>query len=140
MNSNFNECRILAIPRFTDQRGSLSAIEGQSLLPFELKRFYYLYELPTSARRGCHAHKTEHELIMALAGRFKVEVSDGESSKEFELRSPDQCLYIPPLVWHELYGFAPGSICGVLASERYNPEDYYYVYEEFLDALRQRQF
>jgi len=140
MKSNFNECRILAIPRFTDQRGSLSSVEGPPLLPFEPKRFYYLYEIPTYSRRGSHAHKTEHELIMALAGRFKVEVNDGETSREFELRSPDQCLYIPPLVWHELYDFAPGSVCGVLASERYNRDDYYYVFEEFLDVLRQRQF
>jgi dTDP-4-dehydrorhamnose 3,5-epimerase-like enzyme len=138
MNSNFDECRIFTMPRFTDQRGSLSVIDGLPLLSFEPKRFYYLYELPTHAHRGLHAHKTEKELMAALAGHFKVTVTDGDSSKEFELRNPDQWLYIPPLVWHELYDFAPGSVCAVFASERYNPEDYYDNYEEFLHAIRQR--
>ena len=138
MSSSFDKCRILAIPHFTDQRGSLSAIEGPPLLPFEPKRFYFLYEIPTDAHRGCHAHKSEKELIVALAGRFKVAVNDGDSTREFDLKSPDQGLYVPPLVWHDLYSFAPGSVCAVIASERHNPEDYYYVYEEFLHARRQQ--
>jgi len=138
MSSRFEQCRLLAIPRFTDQRGSLSAIDGPPILPFEPKRFYYLYELPTGAHRGCHAHKTEEELILALAGSFKIAVTDGDSSKEFELKSPDQGLYVPALVWHEVYGFAPGSVCAVVASEPYNPADYYYSYEEFLHAQRER--
>ena len=137
MSPSFDECRILAIPRFTDQRGSLSAIEPP-LLPFEPKRLYYLYDLPVDAHRGCHAHKTEKEFIVALAGRFKVDVNNGNSTKEFELKSADQGLYVPPLVWHDVYSFAPGSVCAVIASQRYNPDDYYYVYEEFLQALRQR--
>jgi mannose-6-phosphate isomerase-like protein (cupin superfamily) len=140
MSSRLDECRILTIPRFTDERGSLSAIDGPPLLPFEPKRFYYLYELPADAHRGCHAHKTEEEVMVALAGRFKVAVSDGESTKEFELKSPDQGLYVPPLVWHDVYCFAPGSVCAVIASERYNPGDYYYSYEEFRHAVRERAF
>jgi len=140
MSSSFDECRVLAIPCYTDQRGSLSVLDGPPILPFEPKRFYYLYNLPADAHRGCHAHKTEMELIMALAGRFKVTVNNGESTREFELTSPDQGLYVPPLVWHDIYGFAPGSVCGVVASQRYNPDDYYHVYEEFLHALRQRAF
>jgi len=138
MSPNFDECRILPIPRFTDHRGSLSVIEGAPFLPFEPKRFYYLYELPADARRGCHAHKTERELIVAVAGCFKVAVNDGASSKEFELKNPDQGLYVPALVWHEVYSFAPGSVCAVFASERHNTDDYYYVYEEFLNARRQQ--
>ena len=138
MSLRFDECRILAIPRFTDERGSLSAIEGPPLLPFEPKRFYYLYELPVDAHRGCHAHKTEKELIVALAGCFKVAINDGDSMKEFELKSPDQGLYVPALVWHDVYSFAPGSVCAVIASERHDPDDYYYVYEEYLQALRRR--
>lgn len=113
-------------------------IDGPPLLPFQPRRFYYLYELPTDAHRGRHAHKTEQELIVALAGSFKVSVSDGDSKEEFELKNPDQGLYVPPFVWHELYSFAPGSVCAVVASEPYSPEGCYYVYEEFLHALRQR--
>jgi dTDP-4-dehydrorhamnose 3,5-epimerase-like enzyme len=138
MGSRLDECRLLAIPRFADERGSLSPIEGPPILPFEPKRFYYLYELPPGAHRGCHAHKTEEELIVALAGGFKVAVNDGNSTKEFELNSPDQGLYVPALLWHEVYGFAPGSVCAVVASERYNPDDYYYSFEDFLHALPER--
>jgi hypothetical protein len=74
MKSNFAECRIINLPRYTDHRGSLSVIDWPGVLPFQPSRFYYLYELPTDARRGCHAHKTENELMLALAGRFKVDV------------------------------------------------------------------
>jgi len=77
---------------------------------------------------------------MALVGRFKVAVNNGDSSRVFELESPNQGLYVPPLVWHDVYGFAPGSVCGVIASGRYNPDDYYRVYEEFLHALRPQTF
>jgi dTDP-4-dehydrorhamnose 3,5-epimerase-like enzyme len=140
MSSRLDECRMLAIPRFTDQRGSLSVIDGPPVVPFEPKRFYFLHEIPPDAHRGRHAHKTEEKLIVALAGGFKIDVSDGESTKEFELNSPDHGLYVPPLVWHEVYGFTPGSVCAVVASKRYNPDDYYYSYEEFLHALRERAF
>jgi mannose-6-phosphate isomerase-like protein (cupin superfamily) len=138
MSSISDECRILAIPSFTDQRGRLSVIDGPPHFPFELKRFYYLYDLPADAHRGCHAHKSGQELMVALAGSFKVAVSDGNSTKEFELKKPDQGLYIPALVWHDLYSFTPGSVCAVIASERYDPDDCYYVYEEFVHALRER--
>ena len=140
MGSLLDQCRILSIPCFTDQRGTLSAIDGPPILPFQPKRFYYLYELPAGAHRGCHAHKTEEELIIALAGAFKVVVNDGYSTKEFELKSPDRGVYVPPLVWHEVHGFTPGTVCAVVASERYNPHDYYYSYEEFLHALREHAF
>ena len=138
MTSRLDECRLIAIPRFTDQRGSLSVIDGPPLLPFQPRRFYYLYELPIDAHRGCHAHKAEQEFMVALVGSFKVSVSDGNSAKEFELKRPDQGLYVPPLIWHELYSFAPGSVCAVSASEPYNPGGCYDVYEEFLHALKQR--
>ena len=140
MSKRLNECRIINIPRFTDNRGSLSVIEGTRVLPFEPKRFYYLYELAEGARRGCHAHRTEMELIMALAGSFKVLVDDSEAQKEFLLDRPDRALYVPPLVWHEVYTFAAGSVCAVLASEHYDSNDYYYyqTYEEFLTAVHKR--
>jgi dTDP-4-dehydrorhamnose 3,5-epimerase-like enzyme len=136
MTSRFDECRLVAIPGFADQRGRLSVIDGPPLLPFQPKRFYYLYEIPTDAHRGCHAHKTEQEFMVALVGSFYVSVTDGDSSREFELKSPDRGLYVPPLVWHELHSFAPGSVCAVLASEPYNPGACYYVYDEFLNALK----
>jgi dTDP-4-dehydrorhamnose 3,5-epimerase-like enzyme len=139
MGAPLRRCGIIQIPRFTDLRGSLSVIGWPQCLPFEPKRFYYIYDLVDGARRGCHAHKTEQELILALAGSFKVAVDDGDSKKEFLLDRPDQGLYIPPLVWHELHDFASGSVCAVLASELYNVDDYWCEYEEFARFVGQSQ-
>ncbi|OFW32086.1 MAG: hypothetical protein A3J28_08455 [Acidobacteria bacterium RIFCSPLOWO2_12_FULL_60_22] len=136
MDNRLKECRIIEIPRFADHRGILSVVEGPPQLPFEPKRFYYIYDHASGARRGCHAHRTEKELIMALAGSFQVLVNDGDSTREFQLNRPDQGLYVPPLVWHEVHSFAVGSVCAVLASQRYNSDDYFRAYEEFLEAVR----
>ncbi len=130
------ECRVLEIPRFTDHRGTLSVLEGTPFLPFDPKRFYYIYDIAEGARRGCHAHRTEEELIIALAGSFKVLADNGFSTSEFQLDRPDRALYVPPLVWHTVHSFAAGSVCAVLASERYNSDDYYQAYEEFLEDVR----
>ena len=106
-------------------------------MPFQPKRFYYLHDVPASAHRGCHAHRTEREIIVALAGSFKVSVNNGFESKEFELTSPDQGLYVPELLWHDLFDFSAGSVCIVFASQRYNPADYFLVYEDYLQNLKQ---
>jgi len=129
------ECRLIEIPRFVDHRGTLSVIDGTLSLPFEPKRFYYLYNLVAGTRRGCHAHRTEQELIMALAGSFRVFVDDGQSTAEFQLERPNDGLYVPPLVWHELHSFAPGAVCAVLASTPYDVNDYYDKYEDFVLAV-----
>ena len=136
MDHRLKECRIIDIPRFADHRGILAVVEGPPLLPFEPRRLYYIYDHAKDARRGCHAHRTEQELIMALTGSFQVRVDDGNSTREFQLSRPDQGLYVPPLVWHEVLRFAVGSVCVVLASEHYNNDDYFRSYEEFLAAVR----
>jgi len=129
-------CCLVRIPRFTDERGSLSAVEGPPVLPFQPRRLYYLYELPVDAHRGCHAHRTEQEVIVALAGSFKVCVNNGIESKEYELASPDEGLYLPPLIWHDVFGFSPDTVCAVFASELYNPGDYFLKYEDYLQAFK----
>ena len=139
MDNRTNACRIIQIPRFSDHRGALSVIEGPPLVPFEPKRFYYIYDVQEGARRGSHAHRTEQELIMALSGCFKVLVDDGEAKQEIVLDRPDRVLYVPPLVWHEVHSFVSGSLCAVLASECYNEKDYYRDYAEFLHAVGKRQ-
>ena len=134
MTDRLDECRVIDLPVYTDHRGSLSVLEAP-FLPFDPKRLYCIYAVPDGSRRGCHAHRTEKELILALAGSFKVHVSDGASTKELLLDRPNQGLYVPPLVWHELHSFVVGSICAVLASERYNEDDYWRTYEDFLRAI-----
>lgn len=129
-------CRLIDIPRYSDARGTLSVIEGETAIPFRPQRFCYIHDLVEDALRGCHAHKSEEELVIAIAGRFKVAVSDDIDALEFELDRPGVGLYIPPFVWHELYDFAPGTICAVLASRQYDPAEYFRSHDEFCDALR----
>ncbi len=111
-------------------------IEGKPLLPFDPKRFFYIYGVPEGAQRGCHALKSDEELIVALSGSFKIRVEDGESATEFQLDRPDQGLYVPPLTWHVLHSFTAGAVCAVFASAAYNADGYFRVYEDFLEAVR----
>ena len=138
MSSTLDICSIVTIPRFIDERGSLSAVEGPPVLPFKPKRFYFLYDLPAGARRGCHAHKTEQEVIVALAGSFKVRVTNGFETRQFQLNSPDRGLYLPALIWHEVFDISGDTVCAVFASEPYNPDDYLRAYEDYLRAIRDR--
>jgi WxcM-like, C-terminal len=130
--------RLIDIPRFDDPRGTLSVIEGKPLLPFTPVRLFYIYGVPESEKRGCHALKNSEEFIIALAGGFSITVDDGHSKTDFELSRPDYGLYIPPLTWHVLHNFAPRTVCGVLASKPYDQDGYYRAYEDFLDAVRSR--
>jgi dTDP-4-dehydrorhamnose 3,5-epimerase-like enzyme len=129
-----SRCRLVDLPRFTDARGSLSVVERADL-PFPVQRFYYLYDVPEGIVRGGHAHRTEEELILALAGRLSVAVDDGTERREFMLDRPDLGLYLPALVWHELRNFSPGAVCGVLASQPYDKDDYFNAYGSFLAYL-----
>jgi dTDP-4-dehydrorhamnose 3,5-epimerase-like enzyme len=128
------KCQIISVPIFSDARGSLGVVEGAAL-PFQPKRFYYIYGVPEPSARGQHAHKSEEELIFALSGSFKVRVDDGASTMDFSPDRPDRALYVPALVWHELYDFSKGAVCAVLASQHYLDDYYYQVYGEFLKAV-----
>jgi UDP-2-acetamido-3-amino-2,3-dideoxy-glucuronate N-acetyltransferase len=113
-------------------------LDGKPLLPFGPKRFFYIYQVPEGARRGQHALRTDEELIIAIAGSFKIRVDDGDSSLELLLDRPDRGLYVPPMIWHELHSFSLDAVCAVLASAPYNADGYLRVYEEFLEAVRRR--
>jgi hypothetical protein len=128
--------RIIDIPSFSEPRGTLSAIESGPLLPFNPVRLFFVYGVHPTAERGCHALKSTEELIIPMAGGFTITVDDGYSKTEFELNRPDKGLYIPPMTWHVLRNFAPGTVCGVLASKPYDQNAYYRVYDEFMDAIR----
>lgn len=124
--------RLITIPGFRDARGTLSVIEWEECLPFIPRRFYYIYDVPKGATRGVHSHGSEEEVILALKGNFTVLVDDGRTRAEHRLEHPGVALYIPPLIWHELFDFSAGAICAVFASQRSNPGDYCRDYEEFL--------
>lgn len=126
-----DQCKLFSLPKFNDERGSLSFVEGNVQIPFAIERLYYLYDIPSNAARGAHAHKELHQLMIAMSGRFDVILDDGSRQERVTLSSPDQGLYICPMIWRDLENFEPGSVCAVLASARYEEADYYRNYEEF---------
>ncbi len=122
---------ILEIPRVHDERGILAVVEGD-LLPFEIKRVYYLYDVPSDAFRGGHAHKELYQLIVPLSGSFDVHIKDGENKMTFSLNKPHKGLLIVPGIWREIDNFSSGCVCLVLASDEFNEDDYIRKYRDFL--------
>jgi hypothetical protein len=130
--SSVNECRVVSLPRISDPRGTLTFLEGNNHIPFDIKRVFYLYDVPTEESRGAHAHRELHQFLICLSGSFDVEVNDGEVLAKFHLNRPWMGLHIPPLIWAAEINFDPGSVCLVLASGLYDEDDYIRDYAEFL--------
>ena len=132
MKSNNKKYHIINIPKIVDEkgRGNLSVIE-KDCVPFDLKRVYYLYDVPSDAYRGGHAHKNQVELLIALSGSFEVVLDDGLERTKIMLNKPNQGLLIPASVWRELENFSSGSVCLVLASDVFDEDDYIRDYEDF---------
>lgn len=129
------DCRIIELPRVNDPRGNLTFIEGGRHVPFEIKRVFYLYDVPGGATRAGHALKRCHQFIIANSGSFDVVVDDGANRRRHALNRSYYGLYVPPLIWRELDNFSYGSVCTVLASECYDAADYFYKYEEYREAV-----
>lgn len=130
------DCKIIQLPKITDPRGNLTFIEGGNHIPFDIKRVYYLYDVPGGSDRGSHAHKNLHQFIVAMSGSFDVVLNDGEETKRFHLNRSYNGLYVCPMMWRDLDNFSSGSVCMVLASERYDENDYIRDYQEFLAAAK----
>jgi dTDP-4-dehydrorhamnose 3,5-epimerase-like enzyme len=128
-------CNLIDLPKFTDARGNLAVVESSKDLPFEIKRVFYLYDVPQNTTRAAHAHSELVLLIIPLSGSFDVVLDDGKQKLTHHLKNPSQGLFISPMVWHELENFAPGSVCLVLASKHYDEADYFRNYNAFLKAL-----
>jgi len=133
---NLSKCKIIELPKITDVRGSLTFIEQNNHVPFEIKRVYYLYDVPGGETRGGHAHKQLQQFIVAAMGSFDVILDDGFEKKRFHLNRSYYGLYIPRMVWRELDNFSSGSVCLVLASELYDREEYIYDYKTFKEAVK----
>lgn len=132
MSMSLADCRILDLPRITDPRGNLSFIEGGRHVPFEIRRVYYIYDVPGGESRGGHAHRRLQQLIIAMAGSFDVVLDDGSERRIVHLNRSYRGLYVPTMIWRELENFSSGSVCAVVASEPYDESDYYRDYEEFV--------
>ena len=133
---SISKCEIISFPKITDPRGNLTFIEGKKHIPFDIKRVYYLYDVPGGAERGGHGHRELQELIIAMSGSFDVVLDDGYEKKRFHLNRSYYGLYICPMVWRELDNFSSGSVCMVLASTFYDEADYYRDYQDFLKAVQ----
>lgn len=131
---NVDACRIVSLPKISDPRGNLTFIEGGNHIPFDIQRIYYLYDVPGGAERGGHAHKGLSQLIIAMSGSFDVVLDDGFEKKRYHLNRSFSGLYVCPMIWRELDNFSSGSVCMVLASNRYDESDYYRNYDEYLVA------
>ncbi len=130
-----NACHIIQLPKIEDPRGNLTFVEDNKQIPFDIKRVFYLYDVPTGADRGAHAHKELEQFLICLAGSFDVELDNGVEQRTIHLNRPWLGLYIPPLIWAAEVNFDPGSICLVLASLLFNEADYYREYSDFQAAL-----
>lgn len=136
---SIRDSRIVELPKIADPRGNLTFIEGNRHIPFEIKRVYYLYDVPGGATRGGHAHKELEQLIIAISGSFDVILDDGYERKSFHLNRSYFGLHISPMIWRELDNFSSASVCLVLASQKYDESDYYRDYDEFIEAVRGAQ-
>ena len=128
------DCSMVELDRHHSEcKGNLTVVENGETLPFDVKRVYYLYDVPGGESRGAHAHRDLEQLIVAASGSFKVTLDDGKCKRTFFLNRPYQGLYVKPGMWRDLEDFSSGAVCMVLASEVYQAEDYIRDYQEFLD-------
>jgi uncharacterized RmlC-like cupin family protein len=120
------------MPRISDPRGNISAVNNNKEIPFEIKRVFYLYDIPGGESRGAHAHKECHQFLVAASGAFEVLMDDGNTKRHVQLNRPYVGLHVPPGIWASEINFSSGAICLVLASHEYNEKDYIRDYNEFI--------
>jgi hypothetical protein len=133
---NWESPGLIDIPTHRDQLGALGVVEGEVPFPFPVKRVYFLYDVPSDAVRGSHAHRDLHQLIVAVAGSFRVELDDATERRDFLLNKPSVGLVVPPGWWRTLHDFSSGSAALVFASEMYDEADYIRDYDQFVEWSR----
>ena len=132
---SLEHCKLIELPQVKDHRGNLSFIETGRHVPFEIRRVYYLYDVPGGAERGGHAHRQLEAFIIAMSGSFDVVLDDGGAQKRFHLNRSYFGLYVSPMVWRELDNFSSGSVSMVLASDFYDEADYIRDYDTYKENL-----
>ena len=132
---SIEKCKLTDLPKIVEPRGNLTFIEGGRHVPFDIKRVYYLYDVPGGAERGGHAHKDLRQLIVAMSGSFDIVLDDGRQKKRIHLNRSYHGLYVCPMIWREMDNFSSGAVCLVLASNLYDESDYYRDYSDFVKAV-----
>lgn len=131
-NPSVFDCSVIELPKYHNPEGNLTPAYSNVHVPFDIKRVFYLYDIPGGESRGAHAHRECHQFLVAASGAFEVVLDDGVNKRTVLLNRPFYGLHIPPGVWAAEQGFSSGSVCLVLASEKYEESDYIRSYEEFL--------
>lgn len=134
-----HDCKLIELPKITDQRGNLTFIESGRHIPFDIKRTYYLYDVPGGATRAAHGHRRLQQLMISMSGSFDITLDDGHEKKLFHLNRSYYGLYIPPMLWRDLDNFSSGAVCMVLASDYYEEADYFRDYNDFLKAALEKK-
>ena len=136
MKISVSDCSVIKLPKIENRSGNLTSIQNSIEIPFDIKRIFYLYDIPGGKDRGAHAHIECHQFLIAGSGSFDVLLDDGKSKKLVTLNQPYKGLHIPPGIWASEVNFSSGSICLVLASDKYDEKDYIRYYQEFLNYKR----
>ena len=131
MTSSIDQCRLITLDRHHHANGNLTVVENDNPIPFEIKRTYYLYDIPGGESRGGHSHSNLQQLLVAISGSFDVVIDDGVRQCRYSLNRPYQGLLIAPGIWRVLENFSSGSVCLCIASEHYSEDDYVREYDDF---------
>ena len=130
------DCSIIELPRLKNRAGNITVVNNNDNIPFEVKRIFYIYDIPGGEDRGAHAHKDCHQFLIAVSGSFEVEMDDGTNKRTVTLNRPYYGLHIPPGIWAAEKGFSSGAVCLVLTSHKYDEKDYIRDYSNFLEYKR----
>lgn len=133
------QCRIIELPKISDPRGNLTFVEANRHIPFDIKRVYYLYDVPGGSERAGHGHKQLQQLFIAMSGSFDLLIDDGHKKKKYHMNRSYYGLYVCPMIWRDLDNFSSGSVCMVFASDYYDESDYYREYQDFIEAVNQKK-
>ncbi|MDA9339398.1 FdtA/QdtA family cupin domain-containing protein [Polaribacter sp.] len=135
MKTSVSDCKLIELPKIENRSGNLTSIQNSIEVPFDIKRIFYLYDIPGGKDRGAHSHVECHQFLIAGSGSFEVLLDDGKLKKIVSLKQPYLGLHIPPGIWASEVNFSSGSICLVLASHVYDEKDYIRDYKIFLDGI-----
>jgi dTDP-4-dehydrorhamnose 3,5-epimerase-like enzyme len=130
------QCRIIELPKISDPRGNLTFVEANRHIPFDIKRVYYLYDVPGGSERAGHGHKQLQQLFIAMSGSFDLLIDDGHEKKKYHMNRSYYGLYVCPMIWRDLDNFSSGAVCMVLASDYYDESDYYREYQDFINIVK----
>jgi dTDP-4-dehydrorhamnose 3,5-epimerase-like enzyme len=134
--SSINDCKLIHLPKTGDRRGNITPVTSLKEIPFQIKRIFYLYDIPGGESRGAHAHIECHQFLVSILGSFEVELDDGYNKRIIKLDRSYYGLYIPPMIWASEINFSSGSICLTIASHLYDPKDYVRDYNKFKESLK----